>query len=97
MNGIATLDKTAAHAECMRQFQGMSRPLQIREVPDDIVDALKAKAEKEHLSLAAYALTVLERDAVTPSLADVLARPPRRSSITRERIVDAIRADRDIR
>ncbi len=76
---------------------GMSRPLQIREVPDDIVDALKAKAEKEHLSLAAYALRVLERDAVTPSLADVLARPPRRSSITREQIVDAIRADRDIR
>jgi antitoxin FitA len=73
----------------------VSRPLQIREVPDDVLEALKAKAEKQHLSLAAYALRVLERDAVTPTVAEVLARPPKRSSITQEQIVAAVRADRE--
>ncbi len=73
----------------------MTRPLQIREVPDEILEALKAKAGKEHLSLAAYALRVLERDAAMPTVAEVLARPPRRSPITQEQIVAAIRADRE--
>jgi antitoxin FitA len=81
------------HNACYDRW--VSRPIQIREVPDDIVEALKAKAEKEHLSLAAYALRVLERDALTPTIAEVLARPPRRSAITHEQILDAIRADRE--
>jgi antitoxin FitA len=73
----------------------VSRPIQIREVPDDVVVALKAKAEKEHMSLAAYALRVLERDASTPTVAEVLARPAGRSTITQEQIAAALRADRE--
>jgi hypothetical protein len=73
---------------------GMSRPLQIRSVPEDIVEALKAKADKEHLSLSAYALRVLERDALMPTVAEVLARPGGRTALTKQQIVAAVRADR---
>jgi antitoxin FitA len=75
--------------------RSVSRPIQIREVADDVVEALKAKAEREHLSLAAYALRVLERDASTPTIAEVLARPPRRSKVTQGQIVAAVRTDRE--
>jgi hypothetical protein len=81
------------HNACYNAWMG--RPLQIREVPDDVLEALKAKAGKEHLSLAAYALRVLERDAAMASVAEVLARSSRRSAITQQQIVAAIRAERD--
>jgi hypothetical protein len=52
----------------------MAKPLQIREVPEPVHDALRRKAERAGLSLSAYALRVLERDARQPSMEDVLAR-----------------------
>ena len=72
----------------------MSRPLQIRDVPDDVLDALKAKARQEHLSLTAYPLGVLERDARLGVIADVLTPPHKQPAITRKQILKALRADR---
>jgi hypothetical protein len=72
----------------------MSRPLQIREVPEDVLAALKQKAEAEHLSLAAYALRVLEREARMPTIADVLSGPGSRAKVSNDEIVALVRADR---
>jgi len=72
----------------------MSRPLQIREVPDDVLAVLKERAEAEHLSLAAYALRILEREAHMPAVADVLAGPGSRARVTRGEIVALVREDR---
>jgi plasmid stability protein len=72
----------------------MSTPLQIRAVPDDILDALRAKAAREHISLAAYALRVLERDARMAVVTDVLTPPRTPSAISRKQIVKAVRAIR---
>jgi plasmid stability protein len=56
----------------------MGRPLQIRNVPEPVHDALKAKAEAAGMSLTAYALRVLEHDALRPSLEELLARVEQR-------------------
>jgi plasmid stability protein len=73
----------------------VSKPLQIRNVPDHVLDALRVKAEGARISLAAYALMVLERDARTPSIADVLAPRGDHAKVTKQQIVDAVRAERD--
>jgi hypothetical protein len=72
----------------------MSRPLQIREVPDDVLAALKEKAEAEHMSLAAYALRILEREAHMPAVGEVLSRPGSRAKVTQSEIVALVREDR---
>jgi predicted HicB family RNase H-like nuclease len=41
----------------------MSRPIQIRDVPDDVHEALVVKARQEGLSLSAYVRRLLEREA----------------------------------
>jgi plasmid stability protein len=72
----------------------MSRPLQIREVPDDVLDALKERAEAEHVSLAAYALRILEREAHMPTVAEVLRSSGVRANVTKKEIVSLVREDR---
>jgi plasmid stability protein len=73
----------------------MSRPLQIREVPDDVLDALKERAEAEHVSLAAYALRILEREAHMPTVAEVLGSSGVRANVTKKEIVSLVREDRE--
>jgi hypothetical protein len=73
----------------------MSRPLQIREVPDEVLAALKEKAEAEHLSLAAYALRILEREAQMPTVAEILRVPGSRARVTKGEIVALVREDRE--
>jgi plasmid stability protein len=73
----------------------MSRPLQIREVPDDVLAALKERAEAEHISLAAYALRILEREAHMPAVAQVLSRPGTRAKVARREIIALVREDRE--
>jgi hypothetical protein len=73
----------------------MGRPLQIREVPDDLLAALKARAEAEHLSLAAYALRILEREAQMPTVEAVLKGPGSRAKVTKGQIVTLVREDRE--
>ncbi len=68
----------------------MGRPLQIRDVPDEVLSALKERAEREGMSLATYALKVLALHVSRPSLDEVLSRPRRGHG--RIRRVDVLRA-----
>jgi len=75
----------------------MSKPLQIRDVPEPVHDALRAKARRAGMSLSAYALRVLERDARQPSLEEVFARVERRSGgrAPVRAVAAALEAERD--
>lgn len=75
----------------------MAKPLQIRDVPEPVHDALRAKARRAGMSLSAYALRVLERDARQPSLEEVFARVERRSGsrATVRGVADALEAVRE--
>jgi hypothetical protein len=71
-------------------------PLQIRAVPRDVLETLKQRAAAERLSLSAYVLRILEAEARTPTLAEVLLGPDRETTdVTTEEIVELIRADRE--
>lgn len=72
----------------------MGRPLQIRDVPDDVLAALKAKADRHGLPLSAYALRVLARDAELPTIADVLSWPQERVTLTGQQLADLIHDER---
>ena len=74
----------------------MSRTVQIRDVPDDIHRALRARAAAAGLSLSAYLLAELTRVAERPPVADVLARAAARHGGARiDDIVAAVRSGRD--
>lgn len=74
----------------------MARPVQVRDVPDDVHDALRAKAARAGLSLSAYLRRVLEREALRPTVDDVLSRPGGRApDVTMDEIVGLLRRDRD--
>jgi antitoxin FitA len=74
----------------------MSRTVQIRDVPDDIHRALRARAAAAGVSLSAYLLAELTRVAERPPVADVLARAAARHGGARiDEIVAAVRAGRD--
>ncbi len=72
----------------------MGKPLQIRDVPDDVLDALKAKADRHGLPLSTYALRVLARDAGLPTIAEVLSWPQERVDLTGQQLADLIHAER---
>jgi hypothetical protein len=78
----------------------MGKPLQIRDVPDEILDTLRQKATQAGMRLSAYALEVLTRDALQPSMADVLGEVTARLAaahgpkIGAEHIAELVRADR---
>lgn len=75
----------------------MAKPLQIRDVPEPVHDALRANARRAGMSLSAYALRVLERDARQPSLEEVFARVERRSGsrVTPRSVADALEVERE--
>jgi Antitoxin FitA-like, ribbon-helix-helix len=72
----------------------MSKPLQIRDVPDQVLIALKQKADRAGMSLAAYALRVLSRDAALPTVAEVLSWPQERVAVSGEELAELIRSER---
>ncbi len=53
----------------------MSTPLQIRNMPDEALEALRERAAKRHLSLAAYAREVLVREAARATMEETLTGP----------------------
>ncbi len=57
-----------------RMFTRMSKMIQIRNVPDDVHQALKIRATKAGMSLSEYLLREVTRVADTPTLEDVLER-----------------------
>jgi len=68
--------------------------LQIRNVPDDARRALKARAAARGESLNAYLLTVLTREASTPTVAEVLHRAASRTERAQGSAVDVLAAAR---
>jgi plasmid stability protein len=54
---------------------GVSTPLQIRNMPDDVLEALRERAARRRLSLAAYAREVLVREAARATMEETLAAP----------------------
>lgn len=53
----------------------MGKPLQIRDVPDEVLNALRVRAAAEGLSLSAYVLRLVSDHAARPTVRDVLNRP----------------------
>jgi antitoxin FitA len=69
--------------------------LQIRGLDPSTRDELKIRAARRGQSLTAYVRDLLEREASTPDLAEVLDRVDRRAGGSTVSSVDLIRADRD--
>ncbi len=78
------------HARCMA-----STLRQIRGLNPSTKDELKIRAARRGQSLTTYVRDLLEREASTPDLAEVLARVDRRAGGSTVSSVDLIRADRD--
>ena len=55
--------------------QGMGKPLQIRNVPEPVLETLRKRADEAHMSLASYVLEVLTQHVATKSMSQVLAGP----------------------
>ena len=47
---------------------GMAKPLQIRNVPEPVLESLRERAHEVHMSLSAYALEVLTQHVATKSI-----------------------------
>ncbi len=69
--------------------------LQVRGLDPRTRDELKVRAARRGQSLTAYVRDLLEREASTPDLAEVLGRVDRRAGGSTVSSVDLIRADRD--
>jgi plasmid stability protein len=53
----------------------VTKPLQIRNMPDETLEALRERAARRKLSLAAYAREVLVREAARATMDETLAGP----------------------
>jgi plasmid stability protein len=71
--------------------------IQIRNVPDDLHRALKARAAREGSTLSDYILAELPRLAEKPTPEQVLARIRQRSPVGGPPAAELIRAERDRR
>lgn len=81
----------------LRYTAFMAGLVQIRNVPDDARQALKARAASRGESFNEYLLKLLIDDAKRPTVAEVLARAASHSERSPVSSVDIIRADRDSR
>ena len=75
----------------------MSSPLQIRDVPEGTRRVLKARAAERGESLNTYLRGVLEAEAATPTVAEVLDRAARRNERLTGSSADAISRSREER
>jgi plasmid stability protein len=75
----------------------MGSLLQIRNVPDEDRNALKARAAARGESLNTYLLGLLQRDAARPTVQEVLDRAARRAERARESAVAALDQERESR
>ncbi|MFJ8012677.1 FitA-like ribbon-helix-helix domain-containing protein [Streptomyces sp. NPDC096339] len=67
--------------------------LYVRDLSDEALAELKIRAARSRQSLQAYARTLLEEEAATPSIEDVVARI--RARVSAELSVDEVLADLD--
>jgi plasmid stability protein len=71
---------------------GMGKPLQIRDVPDELLHVLRVRAAEEEISVSGYVLRLLQEHATRPSIREVMNR--RRTGwvrATRDDVLAAIR------
>ena len=74
----------------------MPKSIQIRDVPDDVHAAVRARAAAAGVSLSEYLRDELLRVVARPSVAEVIARAQaRHGGASREAIVRVIREARD--
>ncbi len=74
----------------------MSKAIQIRDVPDDVHAAVRARAAAAGLSMSEYLRDELVRLVARPTIAEVLARAQsRHGGASHEEIVRVIREARD--
>jgi antitoxin FitA len=72
------------------------KTIQIRNVPNELHRALRAKAAAAGMSLSDYLLSEVVEVAARPTIAEVLARAGERDwGATTEQIVAAVRSGRD--
>jgi antitoxin FitA len=75
-----------------------TKPVQIRDVPAEALDVIRARAAAEGLSLTGYLRRMVIEAAGRPTVAEVLARAERRrptAELTMADIVAVTRAGRD--
>jgi plasmid stability protein len=73
----------------------MSKMLQVRDVPDDVHAALRARAVANGMSLSQFVLRELEAIAARPSKAEVLSRAAHRGGrLSFDEAVEAVAAGR---
>ena len=74
----------------------MPKAIQIRDVPDDVHAAVRARAAAAGMSISEYLRDELLRLVAQPTVAEVLARAQaRHGGVSREAIVRVIREARD--
>ncbi|SDX94237.1 short chain dehydrogenase [Modestobacter sp. DSM 44400] len=73
---------------------GMGSLLQIRNVPDEAREALKARAAARGESLNTYLLGLLQRDVARPTVQEVFDRAARRVEQAQESVVEALAEER---
>jgi plasmid stability protein len=64
---------TCVQSACLNDL--VTKPLQIRNMPDETLEALRERAARRNLSLAAYAREVLVREAARATMDETLAGP----------------------
>lgn len=83
--------------EAIRYHESMAIGVHIRDVPEESVDVMKARAAAEGMSLQAYLRRLVIEAASSPTVAEVLARGARRSAgVSMSDIVAATREGRDL-
>ena len=75
-------------------MHAMGSLLQIRDVPEEVRRALKARAAARGESLNTYLLGMIERDVARPTVQEVLDRAARRADRAAASAVDALEAAR---
>lgn len=75
----------------------MGSLLQIRNVPDEAREALKARAAARGESLNTYLLRLLQRDVARPTVQEVLDRAARRAEQAQGSAVEALAEEREDR
>jgi plasmid stability protein len=81
----------------VRTLAVMGSPLQIRNVPDDAREALKARAAARGESLNTYLIGLIQRDVARPTVEEVLDRAARRVEAAGESAVAALAEERRAR
>lgn len=79
-----------------RTVGAVPRTIQIRNVPDEVHRTLRTRAAAAGMSLSDYLLGEIEQVASRPAISDFLRRAGERGGgVSREAIVEAVRAGRD--